>query len=217
MKNTETTWTKGESQNAITSFLGSVLYSQSNPSFIDEKLPEHLQKFDPSMSTPSDYTLDSIGIGKIHNVLFIILESAGAVYFDSYGGNHHLSPNLNHYSKNALRFDNMYSHAPATNKSLVSLLGSIYPYISYKNLTKEAPAFKHPTISSILKAKGYRTSFFTSSGLSFLSSDKFLSNRGFETIEDFTKIDCADTFKQDDFKEGDGINDLCLEIGLKTG
>ncbi|RTE52866.1 hypothetical protein EHW67_14455 [Arenibacter aquaticus] len=206
----EGTWSKGQSQNAVIAFVHSIFSSSTEASFFSAILPEGTSEFSPTEGTPI------VNVGKpenkshVKNVLFIVLESAGSVYLDGYGGSYQLTPNLNSYEDEAVLFTDIYAHAPGTNQSLVSILGSMYPYLSYKSLTNEAPDFDHPTMSSILKKVGYRTSFFTSADLNFLSSNKFLANRGLDHIEDYRRISCDEQFKQDIYEEGNGIDDICL-------
>ena len=209
---TETTWNKGQSENAIVSMIKSIVSINTGSSFFTAEIPDALRAFDPTTAVNME---DPILLPENHtvkNIVFVILESAGAVYFDGYGGNFNLSPNLNRYSEQALSIESTYAHAPATNRSLVSLLGSIYPYISYKSLTQESPQLDHPTLSSVLKKEGYRTSFFSSANLNFQNCREFLSNRDFDDIRDFSMIDCSDKFKLDseNYIEGDGIDDMCL-------
>jgi lipoteichoic acid synthase len=196
----------------------SIVSINAGSSFFTADLPDELRNFDP---TTSINMVDPILLPENHtvkNIVFVILESAGAIYFDGYGGNFNLSPNLNHYSTQALTIETAYAHAPATNRSLVSLLGSIYPYISYKSLTQENPQLDHPTLSSVLKKEGYRTSFFSSANLNFQNCLEFLSYRDFDQIRDFSMIDCSEKFNLDseDYTEGDGIDDMCLVSTLTS-
>ena len=112
----------------------------------------------------------------VKNVLFIVLESSGAKYFDTYGGQYKITPNLNAYAEKALIYKNAYAHAPATMKSMVSLFGAIYPKISYKCLTMERPGFQHKTLPLLLKEYDYKTSFFTSANICKFLSEFFLES-----------------------------------------
>lgn len=208
----EATWTRGQSENAIVYMVRSIFDANSNSSFFTTKIPESAAPFDPVQATKFDTPFPEPDKHNVRNVLFIILESAGAAYFDDFGGTFQLSPNLNRYAGQALIFDQMYAHAPATNLSLVSILGSMYPYLSYKSLTQEVPGFEFPTLSSVLKDKGYRTSFFSSADLSFQNCKQFLTYRGFDRIEDFSAIKCGEEFQLDnsDYQQGCGIDDMCL-------
>jgi len=215
---TKVTWTKGQSENAISTMVYSVFTANSNSSFFSADVPAEMKSFDPAQSTKSEISYRLLHDYKIKNVLFIILESAGAAYFDDFGGTYHLSPNLNKYSSSALIFDQMYAHAPATNRSLVSILGSLHPFLSYKSLTQEAPELEHPTLSSVLKNEGYRTSFFSSADLRFQNCRQFLAHRGFDRIEDYSAIKCSEEFQLEssDYNEGNGIDDICLADRLTT-
>ena len=213
---TKATWTKGQSENAIMSMVFSIFSANSNSSFFSAKIPAEMDSFDPAESTKIETSFVTRKDHKVKNVLFVILESAGASYFDGYGGTYQLSPNLNKYASQSLMFDQMYAHAPATNLSLASILGSMYPYLSYKSLTQEAPDVEYPTLSSVLQNSGYRTSFFSSADLRFQNCRQFLAHRGFDVVEDFSAIQCVDQFQEDNFKELNGIDDLCLTNRLTS-
>jgi len=212
---TQETWTKGQSENAILSMIFSILSADSNSSFFSANISDVTITFEPGQSILDPPYLIRKDHG-VKNVVFVILESAGACYFDGYGGKFNLSPNLNKYASHALIFDQMYAHAPATNLSLASILGSMYPYLSYKSLTQEAPDVKYPTLSSVLKSKGYRTSFFSSADLRFQNCKEFLAHRGFDVVDDFSSIPCSELFQEDKFKELNGIDDLCLSDHLTS-
>lgn len=206
----EVTSNKGKTDNAILAMLSSLSSSNVSNSFFTLNLPSDYPDFVPNQGTPIESPLDSVPSTPIKNVLFVVLESSGAEYFDLYGGHYQLNPNLNQLAEHALIFKHAYAHAPGTVKSLVSILGSMYPYISYKSLTYESPNFTHPSLSSVLKNRGYRTSFFSSSSLNYQSSDTYLGFRGFDEIKDFKSIGCTKNFKQSIYDDGNGIDDMCL-------
>lgn len=209
-------WTKGQSENAITSMACSIVAPNSNSSFYAADIPHEIAQFNPSQGFKLDSSVVSFNKNEIKNVLFIVLESAGARYFDDYGGKFQLSPNLSKYAKHSLIFEQMYAHAPSTNLTLVSLLGSMYPYLSYQSITQEAPDVDIPTLSSVLKNEGFRTSFFTSADLRFQNCREFLTHRGFDVVEDFSEIKCSEEFKleSNEYVEGNGIDDICLSDRL---
>jgi lipoteichoic acid synthase len=211
-------WTKGQSENAIKTMVWSVFTAKSVPYIFTIEIPDTLELYDPNQGTKTCTVLNLPADHNVKNVVIIVLESAGAVYFDAYGGNYSLSPNLNKYESNSLVYREMYANAPSTNRSLVSILGSIYPYLSYKSITQEAPKVDHPTISSILKSEGYRTSYFSSADLNFQNCKEFLIHRGFDNIEDFSEIKCNEEFlfESIDYDEGSGIDDMCLANRLAS-
>ncbi|WP_282121674.1 LTA synthase family protein [Algibacter mikhailovii] len=200
-------------ENAILSMAHSIFENYDDISLFNLPLDEN-EVFNPQESNKIKH-LNKKEETDVKNVLFIVLESSGAKYFDTYGGQYKITPNLNAYAQNAMIYKNAYAHAPATMKSMVSLFGAIYPKISYKCLTMERPGFQHKTLPLLLKEYDYKTSFFTSADLSYLKGDLFLKNQKFDIIEDFSKINCRSSYKQDMYKEGDAIDDICLADRFK--
>lgn len=215
---TKKNWTEGQAENAVLSMARSIIAANYSSSFFFSENKEETNKFNPAESATLEKPFVDVNQGEVKNVLFIILESAGAAYFDAYGGTYNLSPNLNKYAAQALKFEQAYAIAPATNRSLVSILGSMYPHISYQSLTQEAPDVEQPGLSSVLKKEGYRTSFFSSANLNFQNCKQFLSYRNFDNVEDFATIKCSDKFvlESNNFIEGDGIDDMCLAERFTT-
>jgi arylsulfatase A-like enzyme len=91
-----------------------------------------------------------------------------------------------------MKFDNIYSHAPVTNKALTSLLCSIYPWPSYRHLTQEHSAIDLPALPNELKKHGYRTSLFYSADLTFQGAENFLAGRGFDLVQDYKTRACPE-------------------------
>ncbi|WP_169305098.1 LTA synthase family protein [Pedobacter cryotolerans] len=149
----------------------------------------------------------------IKNVIVFVLESTAAEYITPYNSRYKSTPFLDSIKQSAVLFDAAYAHAPATNKSLVSLLCSSYPYLSYKSITAEMPDIKWPSISSELKKSGYRTSFFNSGDNRFQGADNFLKHRDIDEIRDFRQNNCdAPIFSdpQHPNENLEGISDACL-------
>ena len=201
---------KGRLENPVSSFLSSMINARGTSSLYSMRVPEGINYLD---SVPVDSTvLATYNFSvKIENVLLIVLESAGAEYFDLYGGRYAVTPNLNDLSKHAVVFENAYAHAPASSKSLVSILCASYPWISYKSLTQEHPGFIQPCISSELKQLGLRTSFFTSSDLRYQNGNEFVRHRAFDVVEDYANIQCDKKFRMEngEYQFGDGVDDEC--------
>ncbi|THH41169.1 LTA synthase family protein [Neolewinella litorea] len=202
----------GQLGNAVTTFVGSVISSDAPSAFSEATLPAGALPFAESeyplaapMSLP-DTT------GRVRNLLFIVLESAGAVYFNTYTGQRGLEEPLQPYLDQSLVFEEVYAHAPSTNCSLVSLLTGIYPKLSYESVTKELTTVDFPSVPSILSERGYRTSFFSSADQSWQSGMEYLQHRGFDIVKDYRNIECEEQFRVDlnNYKEGGGIDDACL-------
>jgi lipoteichoic acid synthase len=205
---TAKTWyiEQGKLENPVCSFIRSIWEAQSQPALFQIEVPANFQR--PVLSDPGANLVP----GKVKNVLLIVLESAGAKYFDLYGARHEVTPNLNRYFEHSLLFENIYAHAPATNKSMVSMLCSVFPWISHQTLTQEKPDFVQPSLSGELKKAGFRTSFLSSTNLDFQRAEDFLAARSFDEVVSFESIPCEQRFKMagngDGF--GTGIDDACL-------
>ena len=205
---TTKTWyiEQGKLEHPISSFIRSLWEARSQPALFSMEVPTEFQG--PVLADSGETMVP----GKVKNILLIVLESAGAKYFDLYGAQHAVTPNLNRYFEHSILFENIYAHAPATNKSMVSMLCSVYPWISHQTLTQEKPDFVQPSLSGELRKAGFRTSFFTSSNLDFQQAKEFLANRSFDEVNAFESIPCEQQFKMAEEGEGfgSGIDDACL-------
>jgi phosphoglycerol transferase MdoB-like AlkP superfamily enzyme len=84
--------------------------------------------------------------------------------------------------------------------------------LSYRSLTEEAPELDFPSLPAILKKLDYRTSFFSSADWNWQNSDRFIKYRGFDQVEDYTDIACAEQYRIDEtvYSKGGGIDDGCI-------
>ena len=154
---------------------------------------------------------------KIKNVVFLVLESTPWEYVGPYSKSVKATPFLDSYINNAVVFDNIYAHIPATNKSMFAFLCSSYPEISFKSFTVENPNIPLPSIPSELKQYGYRTAFFNSGDNSYQNAGGFLKARGFGTVEDFHNSSCnKEVFSDKRYSKSklDGVDDSCLSVRL---
>lgn len=122
---------------------------------------------------------------KIDNVLIFVMESVAAEYVDPYGSKFGATPTLRAYRDRSLLVRNAYANVPSTNKSLLSLLCGIYPWISFRSLTQDHPTADVTSISSVLAQRGFRTSLFFSSDLRHQNMDGFLARHDFDRVEDY--------------------------------
>jgi lipoteichoic acid synthase len=146
------------------------------------------------------------------NVLVVILESAGAPYYDLYGGSHGIDRHLMARRKDMRVFTSIYAHAPATNKAMLSILCATYPLISFQTLTREHPTLPLGCLSSELKRHGYRTGYFGSSDLRFQRAEEFLAARSFDVIEGFRERTCdlpIIAHSTEDWPHADASDDGC--------
>ena len=205
----------GKLQNPVVAFIVSVIDSNFNPDILTTAVTkEYFEEFDKNKNSCPRKTDSS----RIKNVVLFVMESVSSKYVDMYTSNYHATPVLSSYFNQSLIFENAYAHAPSTNISMVSILAGIYPWISYKSITKEHPDIKHPTISSELKKQGFRTSFFTSADNGFQNVGEYLSLRDFDAIGDFKNGDCASKqliVKEEPWENSDGADDECIVNDFK--
>ncbi|NEU09936.1 sulfatase-like hydrolase/transferase [Flavihumibacter sp. R14] len=204
-------WQYNQLANPITFFVESVLKTDKSNLLFSMDVPGDFEDL-PNTGIPVTRTLNSSST-KIRNVVFFVLESVPAQYMDQYGGKFNVTPEISKLRSNSMLFTNAYAHSPATNNSMVSILGSVYPWISYKSITKEYPQLKLNSITSLLKERKYRTAFYSSGDLKFQRADEFLRHQGFDNIEDFSSKYCREKqfiVKGKRWDNPDGSDDQCM-------
>ena len=155
----------------------------------------------------------------LRNVILFVLESTPAEYVQPYGNQFNVTPQIARLAQNGISFSNVYAHAPATNLSMVSLLNSIYPWLSYNSLTKEHPGLEFPSLCSELKERGYRTGFFNSADNRYQDAEGYLGHRKFDVITDQRNNQCsAGSFQinNSEWEFMDGKNDRCTAEELNN-
>ena len=184
-------WEYSKLENPIISFLQSIITSKKIPFLFTMKTQIDSEDFQLSGYRPLESSsIQNSRHPRIKNIIIFVLESVPAEYIEAYGGSYPVTPELNKYIKQSALFKNIYAHAPATNYSLVSLLCSIYPWISFYSVTEKYPEINLPSLSTELKKYGYRTAFLNSADNSFQRTGKFLSHRHFDKVEDVTTLNC---------------------------
>ncbi len=201
--------------NPVTAFLQSINPFAAHPSLFTMEVADSLKYIVRKEKAPP---LGIAAGGKIKNVIIYVLESTPAEYIQVYGSKFKATPELAKYASNALVFENVYAHAPATNLSMVSLLGSIYPWLSYNSLTQEHPDLNISSITSELKQYGYRSGFFNSADNRFQRAGEFLAHRGFDEITDCGNNNCAKKkFELDtEWEFMNGKDDECTREEMMT-
>ncbi|MFN8444895.1 MAG: LTA synthase family protein [Caldilineaceae bacterium] len=203
--------------NPIVWFADSIVQAQLQPGLFTMEVPEALA----SSSLQDEYLpggeASRYPAGKIKNVIFVTMESVGQRYLPAFGAPYDNMPELDHYLSASVRFPNIYASAPTSNKSLVSILASIYPWLSYAMLTKEYPDFNFPTLSSELHNVGYRTAFLSAGDTRYEGADKFLSYRKFDRIENQESLkDCGRPTYESSFAFMNGVDEMCLVDSMET-
>jgi lipoteichoic acid synthase len=188
-------WPQEKVANPVYAFAHSWLVSGGEPSLFTMKTPIGMDEFEPpAVKTPA---APLIVHSAIRNVIVFVLESTPAEYLGPYNSRYRVTPNLDRWSEHAVVFENVYAHAPATNKSLFSVLCSLYPWISYKSETEEFD-LALPSIASYLQHYGYSTGFFSSGDLSFQRAGNFIRSHGFDFLQDYKQRKISRTIFRDE-------------------
>jgi arylsulfatase A-like enzyme len=98
------------------------------------------------------------------NIVLIVLESAGAKYFSTYGYAIETTPHLAKLRDKGIVYDNFYANANHTIASGMPLFGSTYNKLNTIATVVESPEFPVPDAQSWLKGQGYQTCFLGSGG-----------------------------------------------------
>ncbi len=102
----------------------------------------------------------SLGRGFASPVIIISIDTLRADHLPAYGATAVSTPHLDALAKDSIVFDNAYSHVPLTFPSHVSMLTGLLPEETgvRNNLGYRFDSAKHPSIPTLLRAKGYATS-----------------------------------------------------------
>jgi lipoteichoic acid synthase len=184
-------WEYDQLANPLAEFLFSINPLAAQPSLFTMQVPDSLRYCLPNKNYSNKFSKD------IKNVLIYVLESVPAEYIGVYGKNESVTPVLDQYSKMGVTFGNIYAHAPATNLSMVSMLCSVYPRISYNSLTEEHPDMPLPSLISVLKESGFECAFFNSADNNFQNAGRFFKARGFDHISDCNSLGKKEFYADD--------------------
>jgi lipoteichoic acid synthase len=188
-------WPYEKLANPVYAFAHSWLVSGKQSSLFTLKTPVGVHEFEPPARRIARTQL--ITKSAIKHVIVFVLESTPAEYLGAYDSRYRVTPNLDRWSEHAVVFENAYAHAPATNKSLFSILCSLYPWISYKSETEEFD-LALPSLASYLRQYGYRTGFFSSGDLSFQRAGDFIRSNGFDFWQDYKQRKITRTIFRDE-------------------
>jgi len=210
-------WPSGKLENPVVVFVGSAVFN-STPAFYTMQPNVSPEDFLAGMDRPAQSPLPPVSTATpIRNVLLFVLESVPAEFVQAYGGKHPVTPTLQRYRQHSRLFRRTYTTAPSTNKALVSLLCGLYPQVSYLSLTQENPGLPLDSVSSVLKANGHRTGFFSASDNTYQNVDKFLAHRSFDVVFDYRSRACdRGTFVDPNWNRDflNGVDDECATDAL---
>jgi len=138
------------------------------------------------------------------NVILVVLESVAARWTSLGNAHYQTTPTLTAEAGHALVYDNFYAHIGRSSNSLAAILLSTYPKLDFQDVTEEYPDLGGTSLASTFRDRGYRTSFVTSSDLSWAGWDSFIASRGFERVRDEHDLTCGEPVSSW------GVEDRCM-------
>jgi arylsulfatase A-like enzyme len=138
------------------------------------------------------------------NVILVVLESVAARWTSLGNARYETTPTLTAEAGHALVYDNFYAHIGRSSNSLAAILLSTYPKLDFQDVTEEYPQLGGTSLASAFRERGYRTSFVTSSDLSWAGWDSFIGSRGFERVRDEHDLTCGEPVSSW------GVEDRCM-------
>jgi lipoteichoic acid synthase len=177
-------------QNPTVALLQSMLQISASPVLARFDTPIGPDDFLTLGERAAGLTADHLaGDPAVRNVVIVVLESVAANYMDIYGGEHGVTPELDTLRRRGRLYANAYAHGPSTTNSLLALLASIYPWHTFRPVTRVHPTIPLPSLSEELRRHGYRTGFFNAEDNRFQRADEFLAGR-FDVVTDYTDFPC---------------------------
>jgi len=147
-------------------------YMCLNPNdFTDSDIPLlHIQQTDSAVSNP-------------YNIVIILEESLGAEYIGSLGGLP-LTPEFDKLTEEGLLFTNLYCTGTRSVRGIEAVVSGFLPTPSTSVVKLGNSQENFYTIASLLKPKGYATSFIYGGMANFDNMGSFFNGNGFDKIID---------------------------------
>jgi arylsulfatase A-like enzyme len=184
-------------QNPVVALLGSALHAGDSPVLARTPTPVGPEDFltaeeraarSGSGTHAEGHARASSGV---RNVVILVMESVAAQYVGPYGANYGVTPEFDSLSHSGRLYTSVYAHSPSTTNSLLALLLSIYPWHTFRPITRVYPTVPLPSLSGELKRQGYRTGFFNGEDNRFQRAGEFLAGR-FDVVTDYKDFPCND-------------------------
>ena len=116
------------------------------------------------------------------NLLLVTLDTTRADHLGSYGSQRARTRHMDRLAAEGVRFERAYSPAPITLPAHASVFTALYPFNhGVRNNGNFYLSDKFDTLTTRLKARGYRTAAFVSS---FILDRRYGLARGFDTYDD---------------------------------
>ena len=130
------------------------------------------------------------------NVVLVVLESASTLHTGVWNGKPQDTPRMSEISAHALMFDQYYTAAPVSMKSLFSISCATYPQARPEAETYTNPAIDCQSISELLKQQGYRTGLFHGGHFTYTRKDAFFKHRQYDVMRDGAALQNRKKYKR---------------------
>jgi arylsulfatase A-like enzyme len=167
------------------------LLGHASPAFDAKSPPEYLAEFAPT----DRGTGITPGIARgPKNVIVVIGESISAKYLSLYGSKLKTWPHMEAEAAHCLRFRNFYAHIANTSDALFAMTLSHYPPLTWTEATDDLPRAPGTTVAEVLHRCDYQTAFISAGDNTFADQDKFIQDRGYDTVWDCHDADAPMAF-----------------------
>lgn len=153
----------------------------------NQLLQQAFQKGQPELNfvqntMPTAHAIQPSAAPVQKNVVMISIESLGADFVESFGGKAGLTPNLDRFAQQGMKFNQLYATGLRTVRGLEALTLSIPPTPGHA-----VPARKHntglQTLGGVLKQNGYAP-FYIYGGYSYFDNmENFFTGNGYQVVD----------------------------------
>ena len=131
---------------------------------------------------PGEVAPPAAGVLRGANVLLVTIDTLRADRVGAYGSPLGITPTLDRFAAEGLRYEMARAHAPLTLPSHATVMTGRYPFV---NGVRDNGSFRfdgsHPTLAGTLKQAGYSTAAFVGA---FVLDGRFGLNAGFDLYDD---------------------------------
>lgn len=149
----------------------------------------------PVEPTESLVRVDKLPL-KRPNVVLVVLESASTLHTGLWNGKPQDTPRMSELAPHSLMFDQYYTAAPVSMKSLFSISCATYPQTVPEAETYTNPAVDCQSISELLKQQGYRTGLFHGGHFTYTRKDAFFKHRQYDVLRDADLLQSRKKYKR---------------------
>lgn len=160
--------------------------------YLDNKVcTQTLEKIYPSKSDADSLT-DTLLNTQRPNILFIIVEGMGDMFFPENGGPKDVTPNLQEWTRKSAWFSEYNNNSFRTDRGLLTVLSGTLSFPSLSVMKLPLHSQLMPSMARSLQREGYHTTFWYGGDLNFTNMHGYLTSTGFEK-----------TFSKDDFSHAE--------------